>query len=194
VVGDRGLSRGGLTRRAVVESARGTFVLESSEQIVSDLHQAFHRRVYFFAMRELRSHAAAEDVANETLMRVMQAVRGGRIASPEALPGFVSATARNVIHEFRRSDTRAEPLGEREFPADAPPLPDPAWSRAIEMVLQRLKPRERDILRLYYYDELSKEEISERLGIDTERVRLVKSRALKSFRDFYLRLIQRTRT
>ncbi len=143
-------------------------------------------------MRELRSHAA-EDVANETLMRVMQAVRAGKIASPDVLPGFVSVTARNVIHECRRSETRAEALGERDVAADAAPLPDPARSRAIEKVLERLKPRERDILRLFYYDELSKDEIAQRLGIDAERVRLVKSRALKSFRDFYQRLTERPR-
>ena len=65
---------------------------------------------------------------------------------------------------------------------------DPAILKAMEMVLQRLKPRDRDFLRLYYYEEMSKEEISARLGIDPDRVRLVKSRALKSFREFYFRL------
>jgi len=46
------------------------------------------------------------------------------------------------------------------------------------------------LLRLYYYEDLSKEEISARLGIDPERVRLIKSRALKSFREFYDRLVK----
>ena len=53
-----------------------------------------------------------------------------------------------------------------------------------------LSDREREVLRLTYYEELSKEEISERLGIIPERVRLVKSRALASFRDFYGRLTE----
>jgi RNA polymerase sigma factor (sigma-70 family) len=163
--------------------------LQDSEQIISQLHQAYSRRIYFFARRELRSHATAEDVSHETLVRVMEAVRAGKLASPEALPGFVSGTARNVIHEFRRKEGRAGPLGDLEFPAPEQPAPvDPAVRRAMEIVLKRLKPRERDFLRLYYYEDLSKEEISERLGIVPERMRLVKSRALKSFREFYLRL------
>jgi RNA polymerase sigma factor (sigma-70 family) len=62
--------------------------------------------------------------------------------------------------------------------------------RAIDSTLARLKPREREVLRLTYYEEMSKEEISERLGIIPERVRLVKSRALASFREFYGRLTE----
>lgn len=119
----------------------------------------------------------------------MEAVRAGKLASPDALPGFVSGTARNVIRESRRKEERAGPLGTLDVPEPRIEDPtDPSVRRAIEMVLRRLKPRERDFLRLYYYDELSKEEISKRLGVGPERVRLVKSRALKSFREFYLRL------
>ena len=61
-------------------------------------------------------------------------------------------------------------------------------TRAIETVIRRLKPREQEFLRLYYYDELPKAEVSRRLGIPEERMRLIKSRALKSFRDIYERL------
>ncbi|MEO8027121.1 MAG: sigma-70 family RNA polymerase sigma factor [Bryobacteraceae bacterium] len=153
------------------------------------MHQRFSNRILFFALRELRSRAAAEDVRNDTLLRVIEAIRNGKLASPDSLPAFVIATARNVIREYRRKESRADPLGDREFTAPEPaPFVDPAVQRALESVLQRLKPRERDFLRLYYYEDLSKEEISERLGILPDRVRLIKSRALKSFREFYLRL------
>ncbi len=54
--------------------------------------------------------------------------------------------------------------------------------------LKRLKPREREFLRLYYHEELPKEEIARRIGIREDRVRLIKSRALKSFREIYQRL------
>ena len=62
--------------------------------------------------------------------------------------------------------------------------------RAIELVISRLKPRERAFLRLFYYDELPKEEISRRLAVPEERLRLIKSRALKSFREMYARLVK----
>jgi len=144
--------------------------------------------VYFLALRELRSAAAAEDVTNETLLRVMQAVREDRLQVAEALPGFVAGTARNVIQEYRRKESRTTALGDRDAEAPRQEPVDHTVRRAIQLVLERMKPRERELLRLYYYEELSKEEIGTQLGIDPERVRLVKSRALKSFREFYDRL------
>ncbi|MBL8222962.1 MAG: sigma-70 family RNA polymerase sigma factor, partial [Bryobacterales bacterium] len=103
--------------------------------------------------------------------------------------GFVVGTARNVILEFRRKESRTAPLGERDVAEDHQESPvDHTVRKAMQQVFAKLKPRERELLRLYYYEELSKEEIGTQLGIDPERVRLVKSRALKSFREFYERL------
>jgi len=41
------------------------------------------------------------------------------------------------------------------------------------------------VLRMHYYEELPTEQIAERTAIAPERVRLVKSRALKHFRELY---------
>ena len=140
-------------------------------------------------MRELRSPSDAEDVRNETLIRVVEAIRAGRLAEPQALPSFVLSTARNVIREFTRQGRRAEPIDDRDFTASGrEPHSEHALRQAIEWVIRRLKPRERTFLRLYYYEELPKAEISRQLGIPDERLRLVKSRALKSFREVYGRL------
>jgi DNA-directed RNA polymerase specialized sigma24 family protein len=45
---------------------------------------------------------------------------------------------------------------------------------------------------MHFYEELPTQEIARRAGIAPERVRLVKSRALKHFREFYWRLAQAT--
>lgn len=157
----------------------------------STLHDAFSDRIYFLALRDLRRREDAEDVRNETLLRVMQAIRAGRLASPDALPSYVLNTARNVIKETLRKGHRSESMEDRDFAAPDKTSPvDHTVKRAIEAVISRLKPRERDFLRLYYYDELPKEQISARLGIEEDRVRLIKSRALKSFREIYTRMSQ----
>ena len=155
---------------------------------VTEIYERFSARVYFVALREMRSPADAEDVRNETMLRVLDAIQKERLASPSALPAFVLGTARNVIREFQRKGRRAEPIEERDFPAPATHEVDHTVTRAIEKVIRRLKPREQEFLRLYYYDELPKAEVSRRLGIPEERMRLIKSRALKSFRDIYERL------
>jgi RNA polymerase sigma-70 factor (ECF subfamily) len=172
-------------------SATGTDRLRQTDGVVAQLYDSFSSRIYFVALRELRSRAAAEDVCNETLVRVMQALREGRVTSQDAVPGFVATTARNVMHEFRRKDDRADPIGDRDFAAPScNTMVDESVRRVMQRVLELLKPREREVLRLYFYEELPKEEISRRLGVDPERVRLIKSRALKSFRDLYTRLVR----
>ncbi len=152
------------------------------------LHAVFSERVFFIALRELRSREDAEDVRNETLMRVMVSIRAGRLASSEALPAYVLNTAHNVIREVIRKNQRSESVEERDFPAPSVAVPDHGVQKAIQKVIAELKPRERDFLRLYYFEELPKEQISEKLGIHEDRVRLIKSRALKSFREVYQRL------
>lgn len=137
----------------------------------------------------MRSQAVAEEVCHETLLRVMQAVRNQKLKDEAALPGFVVGTARNVIMEFRRKESRMAPLGEREVASThEESVVDHTVRKAMQQVFAKLKPREREVLRLSYLEELPKEEIAARIGVDPERVRLVKSRALKSFRDFYERL------
>jgi RNA polymerase sigma factor (sigma-70 family) len=158
---------------------------------MSGLHQRFAERIFYLALRHLRSREDAEDIRNETLIRVTQAVRKGRLASPDALPAFVAGTARHVIHEFFRRSGRAEPIMDRDFASEAQlPEVDHTVRRAINKVIQRLKPRERDFIRLYYYEELPNPDVSRRLGIPEERLRLIKSRALKSFREIYGRLVK----
>ena len=59
---------------------------------------------------------------------------------------------------------------------------------AIAEVARHLKARDREFLRMYYYEELPREEIARVLGVREERLRLIKSRALKRFREVYEKL------
>ena len=153
------------------------------------LFEKYSRRVYYLALRELRSNADAEDVRAETFLRVLKAIQNQQVHSPDALSSFILGTARNVILETLRSPLRSAQDDIPEIPApSATPLVDEDVRGAIEATLRRLKPREREFLRLHYYEDLPKAEIARRIGVDEERVRLVKSRSLKSFREMYQRL------
>jgi RNA polymerase sigma-70 factor (ECF subfamily) len=155
------------------------------------LYEKYSARVFYLALSELRSREDAEDVRAETFLRVLQAIRQGQIRSPEALASFILGTAHNVIRESHRQARRTEqmPDGERTETGQ-PVFLDPIVKRTIEQVTRRLKPREQDFLRMYYYEELPADEIAQKLGIKEERLRLIKSRALKSFRDAYHRLVK----
>jgi RNA polymerase sigma factor (sigma-70 family) len=77
------------------------------------LYEKYSPRIYFLALRELRSPADAEDVRAETSLRVLQAIRQNRLHSPQALPSFVLGTAKNVIREHLRQQRRTVQVDEK---------------------------------------------------------------------------------
>lgn len=153
-------------------------------------YDRYAERLYYLALVRVRSPQDAEDVRSETFLRVLSAIRSHELHSPGALARFCMRTLDHVAFELLRKQQRADRYT-REAPAGAAideHFLDDGVTTAIERALARLKPREREFLRMYYYEELPKEEIARRTGIAGERVRLLKSRALKSFREIYLRL------
>lgn len=158
-------------------------------------YERFGARVSYLARRELRSSIEADDVRSETLMRVIGAIRDGKLRAAEALPSFVLQTARNVIRERMRQTRRFVPIaepGEAREPASPQVEPaDPAAAAALATALGQLNPRDRAFMKMHYYDDLPRDVIARRLGVDEARVRLVKSRALQRFREAYERVTAR---
>ena len=157
------------------------------------LYERYAPRVYYLALRESRSPHDAEDVRAETFLRVLQAIRGNALRSPEAVASFILGTTRNVLLELYSRRRQAGATKEPEpqdlsTPSHEEQFLDSEVQQAIKQTIGRLKPRERDMLRMHFYEELPAEEIARRFGIARERVRLVKSRALHHFREVYRRL------
>src|ERR1700733_3908625 len=151
------------------------------------LFERYSARIYYLALSRSGSPQDAEDFRSETLLRVLSAIRNNQLRSPAALARFILRTLDNVVLEMHRRESQASRLAADPRANAERYFLDDGVKDAIERALARLKPRERDFLRMYYYEELSKDEIARRIGIAEERVRLLKSRALKSFRERFLR-------
>ncbi len=165
-------------------------ILSGRTDAEATLYDKYAARVYYIALRKSRSPHDAEDVRAETFLRVLQAIRNNQLRSPDSLGSFILGTTRNVLRElFLRQRKAGQATSPDELDATVPShenlFLDSEVRRAIERTIERLKPRERDLLRMHFYDELPSEEIARRAGIAPERVRLVKSRALKHFRKVY---------
>lgn len=157
------------------------------------LYEKFSARIYFLALSELHSKDDAEDIRAETFLRVIQALRAGKLRSADSLPSFIVGFALNIIREHIRHKYKTDSLEDYEYDVASEGsledvFLDAETSRSIEEAVKKLKPREQEFLRLYYYEELPKEEISARLGIKEDRLRLIKSRTLQSFREIYKKL------
>ena len=181
------------TATTSVDSELVAGVRQGDSTAETALYEKYSSRVYFLALSELHSKEDAEDVRAETFLRVLQSLRRDQLRSPDSLGSFIVGTALNVIREQVRRSYKTQSLDERDLDLTGDRSIESAFLdaeaiRAIEEAARGLKPREREFLRMHYYEELPKEEIARALGVKEERLRLIKSRALKSFRESYKKL------
>lgn len=154
---ERGLTDGDLISRVARRDANA-FEL---------LYRRYARPVFGLALRRLGDRMRAEDAVQETFAAVW---RSARTYKPDRGAGapWLYAVARNAIVD--RSRSRTEPP--TEVP-DAPSLePTPAEraetsyvSWRVHRALEGLSAKERDVIELAYYGELSQSEIADFLGI-----------------------------
>jgi RNA polymerase sigma factor (sigma-70 family) len=160
-----------------------------SDEIAVDLSNRFWKRLCIFAARRLRDRYAAEDVAQETLRRALEALRQHRVENLEALPAFIFQTARNICMHHGRSARREEGALVRfrgglqaESGDESDPLVglvDEARRKQVRSALEQMPEDDRDLLRMLYIDGLQSADIARRLGVDPGTLRVRKHRALK---------------
>jgi len=137
-----------------------------------------------------------DDIVQETLTRFMVAARQDKILNPGAIGAFLNGTCRNVISEYRRRTMREYPMPEV--------VPEPAAKgigdadllevrQAVEHGLSQLSERDARVLRSFYLEDKSKEEIVNEFGMSDENFRVVLCRAKERFRAIYLERMQHRR-
>jgi RNA polymerase sigma-70 factor, ECF subfamily len=131
------------------------------------LYRRYARSVFGLALRRLGDRGRAEDAVQETFAAVWRAARSYR---PDRGPGapWLFAVARNAISD--RGRQRPEPAA--DAPDDVAPGPNPsehaerdwlAWR--VHGALAELPERERSVVELAYYSELSQSEIADFLNV-----------------------------
>ena len=155
----------------------------------AELSDRYSARLLMFATRRTGDAAAAEEIAQDTLRTVVDALRGGRVENLSALPGFVFTTARNLCMHWTRSAGRensalsryqAESDTSREDPVD-PLSALIAENRRIQVrrALKAMPADDRRLLSMLYFESLGSDVVAEKLGITTPAIRVRKHRALQ---------------
>lgn len=133
-----------------------------------------YRPVVSFRVRKALGGATPdwEDVADEIITQVIEKVRNGEFRGDSSIGTFIyTITSRRIVDHIRE---KTKVLRHAPEPT---PFPDPgeaveAQERAarIAEAVKGLKPKFREVLYLYYYKELPREEVAKRLGIPPRRV------------------------
>jgi RNA polymerase sigma-70 factor (ECF subfamily) len=129
---------------------------------------------------------AAEDLAQQVMVILLEALRAGRVADLERVDRFMLGTCRNVAHEMRRASARVE--GTRRKLSleigDASTAPwDLVESRRVEECLSALEPRESKLLFLLYQEGATAGEAAASLGLTPGNVRVIHHRAISRLRE-----------
>ena len=138
----------------------------------------------------LRSCELIEDLRQETFLRVLTAVRRKNgVERPERLGAFVNSVCQNLLFEFYRSGTwdQSGAPDRLDIPDDhastEAELVSAEWRRQVREVLRDLPAKDRELLRMIFYEETDKDEICRRFGVDREYLRVLVHRAKNRFRD-----------
>jgi RNA polymerase sigma factor (sigma-70 family) len=146
----------------------------------ADLARLFAGRLFEMALAHTHAEHSAKDIAQQTLLVVIEALRGGQLKQPDSLASFVYGTAANVLRHHRR-DLRRRAQERPVDPADGAFAPEDeveAGERrdALRKALAQLDSTDREVL-------LTPREIARRLGLSAEVVRQRKHRALQRIAD-----------
>lgn len=155
-------------------------------QFVGQVHDRFFPELYRYAQFRTGDPAIAEDVAAETFLRLIEALRARR--GPERhLRGWLFGTARHLVEDhFRRQYARAEdPLPEHLAGDDHDPVQlseEDDARRDIRAALARLTSNQQDVLALRFHLGLSVAEVAGILGKKPNAVKALQFRALTALR------------
>ena len=154
-----------------------------------ELAVRFTARLRLFASRRLNDPTAAEDVAQETLHRVVEALRANRIENLDALPGFVFQTARNIcLHRIRGAVRERTALARFELSGHGAGgtsgdvldgLITEERRERVKCALGGLGRDDSALLAMVYYESLDTEIIAAHLALTPTAVRVRKHRALR---------------
>ncbi len=141
--------------------------LPAFEEVV----RRYQRRVYATALRIVRSHDVADDVAQEAFVRAWRALERYDLGRPFG-PWVCRIAANLAVNHVRSPRAREEGLPEGHQEAPAGPASDPLGrvleqeaARVLDQAVAALPVEQRAVFVLRAVEEMSYQEIAEALGL-----------------------------
>lgn len=151
--------------------------MKSFEELLSEHRSAVERYVKF----RLPVGADADDLIQEVFLTAYR--KFGQLREQAAFKGWLLAMARNRCNDWYRSREKLPVVPLESVPEPSYTLQGP--ENAVRETLATLPEREKQILWLYYFAELSQADIASRLGIPVGTVKSRLHTAREHFRKIY---------
>jgi RNA polymerase sigma-70 factor (ECF subfamily) len=158
----------------------------------------FRERVLYFGLHRLSDPAAAEELAQDVLLAVLEALRNNSVRDTSRLGSFVFGVAANLVKKKYREATKdrerfseqtvVETLVHSVNPEGV--LLDRERIQQLRLAFQRLEVQDQELLRQCFDDPVPLDQLAERLGISYSALRKRKSRALARLRQVFRKVSQ----
>lgn len=143
--------------------------------------------IRFFTRRRLRG-ADADELMQDAVLLLVEALREGRVTDPSALGSFTLGLCRNLVRDRARIAERRADLWQRygsdEEPTTEGPGAQMLFHRGVlEDCLGQLTQRARAVLKHAFVEDAANPEIASALSLSEGNVRVIRHRALVQLRE-----------
>jgi len=159
-------------------------ILEGNSTAFSYIVERHRNKAYNLAFRMCGSHEEAEELAQDSFLKAYRSLKSFKMKSS------FSTWLYRIVYNTTISQLRAKKKGIlslEDFPADATDFIGTNTSEEeaekeyrnslVNFALQKISEDERGLISLYYYDEMSTDEISEVTGISKSNIKVKLFRA-----------------
>lgn len=173
---------GAITPETVERAQRG----EATAQ--ADLLRQLQDTIYRFCLAQLRREDSALDATQETALRVLESLPSFR--GDSRIKTWVLGIALNVCREIQRKAAKLPVMEILEEKAEASPdvaeaLLQQDSTRQLQKLLEKLTPRQREVLVLRYFEQLSVAQTAEILKVSQGTVKAMTSQSLIKLRQLW---------
>jgi RNA polymerase sigma-70 factor, ECF subfamily len=159
-------------------------------QALGELYDRYGRLTYALILRVVRDSGIAEDLVQETFLRVWNRVQGFD-AQKGSIGPWLLAVARNRAIDYLRSvggrERNSLEFEETDHPAlytdMERELLNSDQTRRVKVAMQKLSEKQREVIELAYFEGLSQSEMAARMGQPLGTVKTWVRTALQSLRE-----------
>lgn len=151
------------------------------------LVKRYQRKLHSFVLHLVGDSFAADDVVQESFINLYKTIE--RVDPKKPFSTYIFSIARNTAISFLRSKKKQVPLEDIVLADDDESLYEDIIAaerkKVVARALAQLEERHRRIIRLYYFDDLSYEEIGRKMRIPINTVRTHLFRAKQALRKIF---------
>lgn len=151
---------------------------------LAEIHDRYYPKLYRYALYRLGDAAAAQDVAGEVFVRLLDTLRAGR-PPQSTLGGWLFGVAAHLVADhFRRAPRESVPIsdGLRSHASTALEAEERLQHQQLRETMRQLTPEQQEVIALRFGDGFSLEQTTEIMGKSVNAVKALQFRATAALR------------